>query len=106
MAWYDPFGWFLKPEDLKEIVLHCDNPSCRAPIQTSTMVYDSKRQEVYHDGGCHTDAELLSGFTENRQTIGQVTNHRYIDVDKAKNLFARGKLKQVSNLEGKTASSR
>ncbi len=104
MPWYDPFGWFLKPEDLKGIVLHCDNPSCREIIQNSTLVYDSKRGEVYHDGECHTDAELLSGFTENRQMIGGIFNHSYISLDKARELFKRGKLNQASKLENKASA--
>mgnify|MGYP001620046390 CR=1 FL=1 len=99
MPWYNPLDWFRKPgKPESEVVLYCDNPQCKRPIEVESVAYNEGDKEVYHPGDCGLEAGASKAFRENAIVMGEID---YIGLDKAKRLFREKKLKQASRLEGK-----
>tara|TARA_Y100000310_G_scaffold342908_1_gene448187 strand:+ start:2910 stop:3218 length:309 start_codon:yes stop_codon:yes gene_type:complete len=98
MVWYNFFGWLSKTHETEEngIILYCDNPQCKDPIQEGSVTYDQNRREIYHAGDCGITANTHRALKLGNAVIGNVT---YISVEKASRFFRKGKLKQSKKLE-------
>jgi len=93
MAWYNPLDWFRTSKPAGDIILYCDNPQCKAPIEDGPVAYDDEHREIYHNGECGLLANVHRAHKSGSMVVGNV---EYVDVIKAVKLFRKGKLNQSS----------
>ncbi len=102
MVWYNPLSWFRNNQNQqvpkREIILYCDNPQCRLPIEEGEVAYDEENREIFHIGECGIIANAHRTFALHQVSISNVD---YITTDKALELFKAGKLNQSGNLENR-----
>jgi hypothetical protein len=87
MSWYNPFSWLTKNSLVVKLI--CDNPYCGEPILERDVIYDRKRDKVYHNQNCaRVYAALLSA--QSFEHVYPITEHisrkRVFNIRKSKGL--------------------
>jgi hypothetical protein len=88
MSWYNPVSWFYSKYDQK-IKLICDNPTCSDEIRERDVIYDRKRDKVYHDVGCAGIGTAFLSLELNEHihaTTEHISKKRVVNIRKSKGL--------------------
>lgn len=87
MSWYNPISWFKKNNLVVKLV--CDNPYCGEEIKERDVMYDRKRDRVYHDKYCaRVDMAFLSAQSSEHvyENTEHISRKRVFNIRKSKGL--------------------
>lgn len=87
MTWYNPISWFKKNNIVVNLI--CDNPYCGEEIKERDVMYDRKRDRVYHDKYCaKIDMAFLSAQSHEHVygKIEHISRKRVVNIRKANGL--------------------
>jgi len=88
MSWYNPISWFYEKYSLKTKLI-CDNPTCSEEIKERYVIYDRKRDRVYHDAGCAGIGTAFLSFELNERihaTTEHISKRRVVNIRKSQGL--------------------
>lgn len=99
MSFFSDVRLFLKEArtQRRNVVLHCDNPTCCEKIESGNVAYDKDSGEIYHgERECELYGEMHRFRVSGRMTLQR---KEYISIEEAKELFLKRKLNQSKKIE-------